>query len=97
MEISPSAMTMAPTVQKTECKRSIDVTGLPEETVRALESLVSAVRVQASLVAPPTISPSEWRRNFDAWMHEVATRARQYPPGFILDDSRESIYEGRGT
>jgi len=29
-------------------------------------------------------------------MQEVATRIGRYPEGFVLDDSRESIYEGRG-
>ena len=32
----------------------------------------------------------------DAWMADVQKRAHRYPPGFVLDDSRESIYEGRG-
>jgi len=31
-----------------------------------------------------------------AWMREVAARETAYPPGFVVDDSRESIYEGRG-
>jgi hypothetical protein len=29
-------------------------------------------------------------------MREVAARAGRYPPGFMVDDSRETIYEGRG-
>jgi predicted transcriptional regulator len=38
----------------------------------------------------------QWTAEFDAWMREVAARAPSYPPGFVLDDSREKIYEGRG-
>jgi hypothetical protein len=38
----------------------------------------------------------EWNKTFDAWMADVRARADRYPPGFVLDDSRESIYEGCG-
>ena len=38
----------------------------------------------------------EWKKNFDAWMAGVQARAHRYPPGFVMDDSRESIYAGRG-
>ena len=48
-----------------------------------------------------TLSPTEmpladWKKTFDAWMAEVHARANRYPPGFLLGDSRESIYEGCG-
>ena len=47
---------------------------------------------------PPAPLPSDdWQAQFDAWMRAVHTRADRYPPGFELDDSRESIYEGRGA
>jgi hypothetical protein len=38
----------------------------------------------------------EWRKRFDSWMGEVAARASRYPEGFVVDDGREGIYEGRG-
>jgi hypothetical protein len=41
-------------------------------------------------------SAGQWTAEFNAWMQEVAARASAYPPGFVVDDSRESIYEGRG-
>ena len=44
----------------------------------------------------PNQSFEEWKEKFDAWMAEVQTRAHRYPPGFVMDDSRESIYEGCG-
>ena len=44
----------------------------------------------------PAPSPEEWKRRFDDYLHEVAARAGRYPEGFVLDDSRETIYEGRG-
>ena len=47
--------------------------------------------------APSTeLSIEEWKKGFEAWMKEVQARAHRYPPGFVLDDSRESIYEGCG-
>ncbi len=48
--------------------------------------------------APPPIGASfqDWKTKFDAWMAEVQARSPHYPPGFAMDDSRESIYEGCG-
>jgi hypothetical protein len=37
----------------------------------------------------------DWKRRLDAWMASVAARAARYPKGFVVDDSREAIYEGR--
>jgi hypothetical protein len=76
--------------------RSIDVTGLPDEAIRTVESLVSLLRRQTAPAPPARPSRDEWVRLFDAWMQEVAARAGQYPPGFVVDDSRETIYEERG-
>jgi hypothetical protein len=45
----------------------------------------------------PSVTPfDDWKKNFDAWMGDVQTRAHRYPLGFVMDDSRESIYEGCG-
>lgn len=38
----------------------------------------------------------DWKKKFDAWMADVQGRAHRYPPGFVMDDSRESIYQGCG-
>ncbi len=75
--------------------RMIDVTGLPDTAVEAVQALVDVLRGQAT---PPPGPPSgqTWATQFDAWMHEVALRARRYPEGFVVDDSRETIYESRG-
>jgi hypothetical protein len=82
-----------------EMTRSIDVTGLPDEAISVVEQLVSYLRgrrqVRPGDPSPP-FSDEEWKREFDAWMAEVRTRAGRYPAGFVVDDSRESIYEGRG-
>ncbi len=37
-----------------------------------------------------------WILELDNWMRDVAARAPAYPEGFVVDDGRESIYEGRG-
>jgi hypothetical protein len=80
--------------EQPERKQTVDVMGLSEEAVRAVESFISALRRQAA--STPAVSPDEWAKLFDTWMREVAARAGQYPPGFVVDDSRETIYEGRG-
>ena len=33
-----------------------------------------------------------WQRELDEWCREAQLRANRYPPGFVLDDSREAIY-----
>jgi hypothetical protein len=73
--------------------RTIDVTGLPEPVVAGLQQLVNGIRAGQPVPADPP-SPeviAERLRRFDEWM----ARPRPPAPGFI-DDSRESIYEGRG-
>lgn len=51
---------------------------------------------------PPTASPddltySDWKKNMDALDAVIRTvMAGRLPPDFVLDDSRESIYEGCG-
>jgi len=41
------------------------------------------------------LSKEEWQRELDAWRLEAQSRANRYPPGFVLDDSRETIYGER--
>jgi hypothetical protein len=74
----------------------IDLTGLPEHAAEAVRTIVETMRQQAAAPPPPASSPGEWRRQFDAYMKEVAARAGSYPEGFVVDDSRETISEGRG-
>ncbi len=42
----------------------------------------------------PTAPLDDWKKKFNAWMADVQARACRYPPGFVMDDSRESMYEG---
>jgi hypothetical protein len=45
---------------------------------------------------PDESNAAQWLAEFDAWMRGVAARESAYPPGFVADDSRETVYEGRG-
>ena len=45
---------------------------------------------------PSDLSYAEWKQRFDAHMESIETRADRYPPGHVVDASRESIYEGCG-
>ena len=60
--------------------------------------LEDALESPAEPVVPSQAKESfdEWKKKFDTWMMEVQARAGRYPPGFVSDDSRESIYEGCG-
>lgn len=55
-----------------------------------------AVEEKLGATSAVAASPQQRRAAFEAWMREVAGRAAIYPPGYVADDSRESIYEGRG-
>src|SRR5262249_43424162 len=71
-------------------RRAIDVTGLPEEAIRAVESLVSLLRPCPGPGGPAFSSPEEWAKAIRAWAES------HKPPGTSADWSRESIYAGRG-
>jgi|ERR1043165_16390 hypothetical protein len=52
--------------------------------------------VVEEIPASDMVSFDDWKKKFDAWMDEVEARAHRYPPGFVMNDSRESMYEGCG-
>jgi hypothetical protein len=70
--------------------RTIDVTGLPEEAVRAVESIVSMLRPRPPAPSSGSESAEEWSRRLRAW---AASHARR---DALADDTRDGIYEGRG-
>ncbi len=43
----------------------------------------------------PTLTGEAWQAVRDAMIRDAEERADQYPPGFVLDDSRETIYAER--
>lgn len=40
------------------------------------------------------LSNEEWLAEMEAWKRDAHSRADRYPPGFVLDDSRETMYFG---
>lgn len=58
-----------------------------------VERLVEPMLEQLAADEP---TAEERRAALDQWMQIVQNRAHRYPAGFLADDSRESIYEGRG-
>jgi hypothetical protein len=78
----------------TEQQVVVDLTGLPDTAADTVRAVVDAMRQQE--IARSSLSAQEWKLRFDAYVEEVASRATRYPAGFAVDDSRETIYEGRG-
>jgi hypothetical protein len=91
-----SAILQSMTSTSTGREQVIDLTGLPEKAAEAVRTLVEALRQQAATHPPAPPSADDWQRLFDAYLREVAARAGCYPEGFVVDDSRETIYESRG-
>jgi hypothetical protein len=46
--------------------------------------------------SPAAVPFNDWKKAFEGWMTQVRARASRYPPGFVLDDSQERIYQGCG-
>lgn len=44
---------------------------------------------------PLPLTGDAWRAELEAWKRDAESRAGRYPPGFVLDDSRETIYGER--
>jgi len=71
-------------------KREIDVTGLPEEAIQALQSVISVLREQTGAKSPSFLSREEWAKAIKQW---AENHPRIDKPA---DDRQESIYTGRG-
>jgi hypothetical protein len=68
-----------------------------EQLIAPLLSFAAENHGSGKAAASPSDVPfDDWKKQFDAWMADVQGRARRYPPGFVMDDSRESIYHGCG-
>ncbi len=65
-----------------------------------VEELVQPVLERVAEAVSPDLTrlptSAEREKALDEWIALVQKRASRYPPGFVADDSRESIYEGRG-
>ena len=44
---------------------------------------------------PPPLTGDEWIAVIDERKREAESRVGRYPPGFVLDDSRETMYRER--
>jgi hypothetical protein len=72
---------------RTAQQRSIDVTGLPESAIVAVEQFVAHLRGQQAAVMPPAFdSPQEWVKALREWAEAHPTRDT------LADDRREAIY-----
>ncbi len=76
-------------------KRAVALNVTVEQLIAPLLDLAAADAGNGH-PAPTQASFESWKKKFDAWMTDVQARADRYPPGFVMDDSRESIYEGCG-
>ena len=67
----------------------VDAFALP-----ALRRLVDETDA-ARLETPLPLTGEAWQAAMEEWRRAAASRAHRYPPGFVLDDSRETIYRER--
>jgi antitoxin (DNA-binding transcriptional repressor) of toxin-antitoxin stability system len=88
---------------------TIPTTDLAKELPTILRAIASgeeflvteAGRPVARIIAPAQSEPGQvlsgddWQRELDEWCRDAQSRANRYPPGFVLDDSRETIYGER--
>ena len=54
--------------------------------------------VEISTSVPESSLPltgEAWHAELDSWKRDAKSRAARYPAGFVLDDSRETIYRER--
>jgi hypothetical protein len=59
----------------------------------ALDQLAEAVTSPS--VPPSPLTGDAWQAELEAWKRDAERRAGRYPEGFVLDDSRETIYRER--
>jgi hypothetical protein len=81
---------MTTNAQHLKQQRSIDVTGLPDEAIRAVESLIALLRNVPSISGPQFSSDAERSKAIREWAESHQS------PASAADWSRESIYGGRG-
>ncbi len=60
-----------------------------------------ALPILVRVAEEPPLSPSElpyevWKKNYDAMIELFRVTLAHLPPDFVVDDSRETIYEGCG-
>jgi hypothetical protein len=71
-------------------QQTIDITGLSTESVRAVEALVNMLRAKEIEASPNLRDPEAWSAALHRWAEGHPKRE------IVIDDSRETIYSGRG-
>ena len=61
-----------------------------------ISELVERAGQPAAPAAPAVLSGDAWVRQLEAITQGILARAGRYPAGFTLDDSRDTMYQGRG-
>jgi hypothetical protein len=70
--------------------QTLDVSGLPESVIHDLRNLVATLKGNTLAKESRKLTPEEWIKEHTAWVNS-------HPPvTTFVDDSRESIYAGRG-
>ncbi|MFO0957551.1 MAG: ribbon-helix-helix protein, CopG family [Isosphaeraceae bacterium] len=81
---------------------------IPDETYRRLSEHAKVVerpvdelirdvldQFAKSRPYPPPLTGEAWLAAMQEWRKAIEERADRYPPGFVLDDSRETMYRER--
>ena len=84
---------------------------VPEDTFRRLAARAAALNISVDDLVQPALdrlaetgtstpeplplTGDAWHAELNAWKRDAQSRAGRYPPGFVLDDSRETIYRER--
>ena len=75
-------------------QRGLSLDAAAEEIVRSTPEVTT--NGHAAAAPNPTPDPT-WEARFDAMIAEAREWSeKNLPPGYVADDSRDSIYEGRG-
>lgn len=61
-----------------------------------VEAVVLPALDHIATESPSTKVPNTWVQSFDRLVDAIHAYPPRYPEGHFVDDSRESIYEGRG-
>jgi hypothetical protein len=65
-----------------------------DDLVRLVLDQLAATGTSAPELPLP-LAGDLWHAELDAWKRDAESRAGRYPRGFVLDDSRETIYGER--
>jgi hypothetical protein len=84
---------------------------VPEDTFRRLSARAAALNISIDDLVKPALdrlaecgsepepplplTGDAWHAELEAWKRDAESRAGRYPPGFVLDDSRETTCRER--